>query len=168
MNEYTAPQFDPAGLLMPRLTIELPGHRDFTTRVTVAIGDINYGGHLGNDAVLRLAQEARIRFLATFNASELDVEGRGIIMADAAVMYRAEAFHGNELDIHVAVADLNRSGCDFLYQLVRVSDGREIARVKTGIVFFDYAARKVARVPEGFAHRFASAGIQTDENLSAQ
>ena len=103
-----------------------------------------------------------------FNASELDVEGRGIIMADAAVMYRAEAFHGNELDIHVAVADLNRSGCDFLYQLIRVSDGREIARVKTGIVFFDYAARKVARVPEGFAHRFASAGIQTDENLSAQ
>ena len=59
MNEYTAPQFDPAGLPMPRLTIELPGHRDFTTRVTVAIGDINYGGHLGNDAVLRLAQEAR-------------------------------------------------------------------------------------------------------------
>ena len=32
---------------MPRLTIELPGHRDFTTRVTVAIGDINsYPGKL--------------------------------------------------------------------------------------------------------------------------
>jgi hypothetical protein len=27
--------------------------------------------------------------------SELDVEGVGIIMADAAVMYRAEAFHGD-------------------------------------------------------------------------
>jgi len=42
--------------------------------------------------------------------------------------------------------------------LYRVSDdkhGKEVARLKTGIVFFDYTLRKVTRLPEGFATRFS-------------
>jgi 4-hydroxybenzoyl-CoA thioesterase len=38
----------------------------------------------------------------------------------------------------------------------RASDkasGREVARGKTGILFFDYTARRPAPVPEGFRQR---------------
>jgi hypothetical protein len=45
--------------------------------------DINYGGHLGNDAVLSLVHEARVRFLKQQGYTENNIEGAGIIMADA-------------------------------------------------------------------------------------
>lgn len=135
---------------MARLTLELPEHFAFYTEITVSIRDINYGGHLGNDAVLGLAHEARLRYLKSLGFSELDIGGLGLIMSDAAVIYKAEAFHGDVLQVGVSCADFNKYGCDLLYRLCRISDGQEIARVKTGIVFFDYQARKVARVPECF------------------
>jgi 4-hydroxybenzoyl-CoA thioesterase len=34
--------------------------------------------------------------------------------------------------------------------------GREVARGKTGIVFFDYATRKTAPVPAAFRAQFAT------------
>ena len=37
-----------------------------------------------------------------------------------------------------------------------LASGREVARGKTGIVFFDYAIRRPAPVPEGFRQRIAA------------
>ena len=48
---------------MSRIKLALPDRWTFSTELPVRISDINYGGHLGNDAVLALAQEARVRFL---------------------------------------------------------------------------------------------------------
>ena len=45
----------------------------FSTQLTVGIGDINYGGHVGNDRFLLFFQEARLRFLAGFGMSEAAV-----------------------------------------------------------------------------------------------
>lgn len=135
---------------MPRVQIDLPERFPFATEIPIRVGDINYGGHLANDAVLSLAHEARVRFLAAHGWTELDVEGVGIIMVDAAVVYRAEGRHGMVLRAEVALADVRSRGCDVLYRLTDVASGQEIARVKTGIVFFDYAARKVAHLPARF------------------
>ena len=52
---------------MSRVKIELPNAWHYQTQITVQIGDINYGNHLSNDAYLRLAHEARLRFLKHFN-----------------------------------------------------------------------------------------------------
>ena len=111
---------------------------------------MNYGGHLGNDAVLSLVHEARVRLFARHGWTELDVGGPGIIMVDAAIVYRAEGVWGMTLRVEVAVADLRTRGCDLLYRLSDAATDKEIARAKTGIVFFDYAARRVVHVPEGF------------------
>jgi acyl-CoA thioester hydrolase len=48
---------------MARIKIEIPEQFIFETQLKVRIGDINYGGHMGNDAVLTLAHQARIEFL---------------------------------------------------------------------------------------------------------
>jgi acyl-CoA thioester hydrolase len=135
---------------VPRLRLDLPEKYQFNTEIPLRVSDINYGGHLGNDAVLALAQEARVRFLRSHGWTEQDVAGVGIIMTDAAVVYRSEAFYGDLLSIDVAVADLQQLGCDFLFRMVNKASGREVARVKTGIVFFDYATRKPSPVPEEF------------------
>lgn len=128
----------------------MPGAFLFTTEVTLRVSDINYGGHLGNEAVLSLAQEARMRFLKSYGWSELDVEGVGIIMTDAVVVYRSEAFYGDVLAIEVAVAEMQELGCDFLFRMANRASGKEVARVKTGIAFFDYAKRKLSSVPSEF------------------
>ncbi|KDE39506.1 MAG: acyl-CoA thioesterase [Nitrincola lacisaponensis] len=138
---------------MPRIKIDMPDNYLFTTEIPVRISDINYGGHLSNDAMLSIIHEARIRFLNQYQYSELDIEGYGIIMTDSAIVYKAEGFHRDTLQIAIAVADFNKYGCDLYYLLTNKQNAKEIAHAKTGIVFFDYQARKVVPVPEAFKDR---------------
>lgn len=141
---------------MARVQIEYPQAWLLHTKLTVRIGDINYGGHLGNDRILGLAHEARVRWLAAHGLSEGDVGGVGLIMADAALVFRREAFLGDELDVALGAAEVRRSSFDLVYLLTRLSDGAEIALVKTGMVCFDYSARKVVRLPQELVHCLGS------------
>jgi acyl-CoA thioesterase FadM len=136
---------------MARVQIELPQSWLFRTRLAVRVTDVNYGGHLGNDRVLGLAHEARVRWLASRGLSEKDVGGVGLIMADAALVFRGEAFLGDELEVELGAMEVRRSSFDLVYRLTRPADAAEIALVKTGLVCFDYAARKVARLPKGLS-----------------
>lgn len=135
---------------MPRVEIQLPESFLFETEIPIRISDVNYGGHLGNDAVLSIAQEARVRFLSARGWGELDVEGVGMILVDAAVVYRAEGRHGMTLRVRLAPADVRSRGLDLVYLMTDAATGEEIARVKTGIVFFDYRARRVVSMPARF------------------
>ncbi len=138
---------------MARVKLTLPEKLPFETELSVRVTDLNYGGHVGNDVVLAFCHEARARLFRELGFSELDVAGRGIIVADAVVVYRAETFFGDRLRIRSGAGDHNRYGCDFFYRLERPSDDSEIARAKTGIVFFDYRKRRVAPAPEVFRSR---------------
>ena len=133
---------------MPRIIVAAPDDILFTTPMTVQIGDINYGQHLANDAVLRFCHETRMRWLKQQGWSELDAGGAGLIMADAAVQYLAQAHHGDDLRIDMGAADVGKSGFALLYHVIRESDKKSIARVQTGMVCFDYAAQRVCRLPE--------------------
>ena len=139
---------------MARVKLELPESYLFTTEMPVRITDINYGGHLGNDSVLSITHEARVRFLAEHGYSEMDVCGAGMIQADAAVMYKSEAFYGDLVRVSVALTDFTSSGCDFVFLLENSETDREIARAKTGNVFYDYRRKRPLRVPEEFAAKF--------------
>lgn len=141
---------------MARIRIDFAGTGLFTTEIPVRISDINYGGHLGNDAMLAIVHEARVRFLASMGWTEMDVEGLSIIMNDAAVVYRSEALYGELLQVEVGAADAHRKGCDLLYR-ISAGDGREVALVKTGIVFFDYHARRAVSAPPAFFQRLGLA-----------
>lgn len=145
---------------MARVEIPLPERFPFSTELPIRVTDLNYGGHLGNDAVLSLVHEARVRFLASHGWKELDVAGAGIIMSDAAVVYRAEGFYGMVLRIEVAVDDLRTRSCDLVYRLTDVATGKEIARAKTGILFYDYAAKRVVSTPEPFRAAFPEASAR--------
>jgi acyl-CoA thioesterase FadM len=57
--------------------------------------------------------------------------------------------------VDLAVADVQDICCDFVCRMTNKATGKEIARVKTGIAFFDYAQRKVRPVPEEFRSRIA-------------
>lgn len=138
---------------MARVKLDLPESPVFAATVPVRITDLNYGGHVGNDSMLSILHEARVQFLAHFGFTEHNIGGRGIIMSDAVLIYKAEVFYGTTLTIELGVTDLHTHGTDLTY---RVLDGeKEIARAKTGIVFFDYEKRKISQMPEEFRSLFA-------------
>ena len=118
--------------------------------IAVRIGDINYGGHLGNDAVLSIIHEARMQALATQGFTELATGGHGLIMADVMIAYRGEAFYGDVLNVKIFAAEVTDRTFDLLYRISTERNGEqiEIAHAKTGMVCFDYQARKVTAAGE--------------------
>lgn len=132
---------------MTRIRIELPNSFAFSTELEVRVGDLNYGNHLGNDAVLTLIHEARRRFLVSLGLEEIGADGIGFVIADAAVVYRSQAFYAERLRIEVAVSALASRSCEFLYRMSQADGGRTVVQAKTGAVCFDFHAQKAVAFP---------------------
>jgi YbgC/YbaW family acyl-CoA thioester hydrolase len=135
---------------MTRIRIDLPEKFAFATELPVRVSDLNYGGHVGNDSILTLMQEARTLFYRSLGfESEVKLAGTvGQIVADAAIVYKSESFLGDVLTIQIAVADITRYGFNLYYKVSNKATGKEVAQGKTGIVCFDYGKRKVAAIPD--------------------
>ena len=139
---------------MPKLKIELPGSFPFKTEITVRVGDVNYGGHLGNDSLLTLLHETRLLFLASKGMTELDAGGVGLTMVSAGLSFKAEAFRGDLLEVEIAVTEIGPAGFELAYKVIRKSDSKEIARAFTTMAFFDYAKRRLSKTPSIFPETF--------------
>jgi len=135
---------------MARIHIQLPAKLAFSTELTLYLSHMNYGGHLDNALLLTLVSEARVRYFKALGHTELDVCGVGILVADAALQYRSEAFHGEVMVVQMGAAELADKGFDLVWRMSEKQTQREVARGKTGIVFFDYQRRQVAPMPAGF------------------
>ena len=139
---------------MPRIRIELPDNFIFSTEIPVRISDINYGNHLGHDSYLSITHEARVRFFNSHGFSEMDIDGQGIILSDAALVYSNEAFYGDLIKVSIGINDYSKYGCDLIYLLENSKSKIELCRVKTGIVFYNYKKKKVVNVPRVFKEKF--------------
>ena len=118
----------------------------FETKIRVRIDDINYGGHLGNERILSFSQEVRLQFLKSGGFTELDFGGVGLIMTEAAVSYKAEAFQNDVLTVRMGVDEVSNRSFDFVYEFVN-QEGILVALVKTSMMAFNYGTRKIASLP---------------------
>lgn len=134
---------------MARIKFSIPDQFSFSTTIPVRITDVNYGCHLGNDALLGILHEARLRFLQHHGYSEMNLGGTGLIMADVAIEFKSEAFYGEQLTASVTSSDFTRVGFDLVYKLEKWSNGKAslVALAKTGMVCFDYTSKKITAVP---------------------
>ncbi|MFC0771549.1 acyl-CoA thioesterase [Terrimonas alba] len=135
---------------MPRIKIDLPANLNFRTSIPVRITDINYGGHVGNDAILSLIHEARMQFLKNIGYSELEFSGVGLIMTDAGIEFKNELFYGDIVLASVGCTNLSKVSFDIFYKLEKtVNDlSQLVATAKTGMVCYDYTKKKVSSIPE--------------------
>ncbi|RLZ07540.1 acyl-CoA thioesterase [Faecalibacter macacae] len=131
---------------MARIKINLPSEFLFNTTIPVRITDLNYGNHLANDKVLSIIHEARVQFFNHFGWNEMNLAGVGSIMADVAIEYKNQAYYNDQLEISITAGDFTRVSFDLFYQIT--CGDKLIAKVKTGIVTFDYHKNKVVEVPE--------------------
>jgi len=135
---------------MARIKIDLPAEFQFTTLIPIRITDINYGGHVGNDTILSIIQEARMQLLNSYGYKELDVEGAGLIMSDAGIEFKSELFYGDIIIASVAVGEFSRIGFDIYYKLEKELNGQRklVAGVKTGMICYDYDNKRIVNVPD--------------------
>jgi len=135
---------------MPRVKLdELPSY-EFQHHLTVRATDINYAGHLGNEALLGLVHEARAQFLKQlkFNTIIQDDQHIGVIIADLVVNFRAEAFAQDQLTIDCQIGDLGERSFRLFHRIRRAE--QVIALVDSGTVAYDYLAGEVILLPQEF------------------
>lgn len=140
-----------------RVKLNVPsGAPLFETTFQLGVADMNYGNHLGNDRVLTLAHETRIRFMAQYLETELTFCGSALIMADAAIQYKGQGFIGDLVQANLWLDDVTPYGFDFFIQLTKKDKDKvlEVARLKTAMLFFDYKQNKIAKTPSIFRERF--------------
>jgi len=127
-----------------------PQPYNYKTKITIQIGDINYGGHVGNERYLLFAQETRMRFLKTLGLSELNFGLYGLILAEAGIEYLAELFQGDEITISIAIDNITRASFDCYYSIEKNQEEKTIvaAYIKTSMICYDYTERKVKSIPE--------------------
>ena len=140
---------------MTRIKLSLPEIFHFETTLELRIYDMNYGAHMGNDSVLSIVHEVRVRFLASIGVKERDFFGVSLLMADSAIVYKKEAFYGDKLSIQVAVSELYNYGFELFYLITNIQQNIEIARVKTGMVCYRHDMQKIVKIPDHFSNMFS-------------
>ena len=132
---------------MSSTKLDLPKEFNFHVSIPVRITDINYGGHVGNDTVLTLLHEARMKFLYHYEFSEMNFGGVGLIMRDVTIEFKKELFYGDSVRVYITVTNFSRVGFDVFYKMVKNEDEMQVAIAKTGMVCYDYNMKKIASVP---------------------
>jgi acyl-CoA thioesterase FadM len=136
---------------MARLKIELPQKILTTVTIPVRITDINYGNHLGNNAMVEIVHEARIQFLQQHGFTELSAGGTSLIMNELLVEFKREAFYGDLLEIKIFCGEISKAGFELFYSLSAKREEQKmvtIAYAKTGMVCYNYETKKIEPVPE--------------------
>ena len=122
----------------------------------VCIGDINYGGHMGNDKALLVFHNARINFLKHFDVTELSIgDGLGIILSEATVRFKKEVFLHDELSIEVWISDINGIRWTLSYTVTRKGDNAQVFSGTTLMVCYNYSTKKVSKLPKSFLNKIA-------------
>lgn len=142
---------------MNRIKIQLPEQFSFTTQMQIRVTDLNYGGHVGNDTILSLLQEARQQFLQSRGYAELSVESFGLILADAMIEYKKELNHKDQIEIAVVATDFDKLGFDIYYRITVLQNGDHhlAVRAKTGMMLYDYTAKKKVSLSENIIQQLS-------------
>lgn len=119
----------------------------------VSIGDINYGGHMGNERALLLFQQCRISWLVSMGYSEVNIgENCGIIQREAGVKYNKEVFLGEELTLRISRVECKRSSFRLYYEIMD-SKGDEVISGETLLIPYDYERKKISKIPKEFREK---------------
>ena len=139
---------------MARIRITLPDKFVYSTKIPIRIGDINRGGHLGHDSFLVIIEEARERFFQSLGYSSGTGEV-GFIITDVSVMYLRQGRYGQTLEVGIATTDFTTKGFDIVYKVTDTEKGLELARAKTGLLFYDYHKQSTTRIPQDLRIKFS-------------
>lgn len=151
---------------MARTKIKIPNNAKplYSHLFTISINDINYGGHMGNERILILSQELRIKYLNEIRQSEIsffpeeDIPS-GLILTEAVINYHQEVFWGESLLAKLYLGEVTPSHFE-LYSLFfkqSPSSQNAVCTCKVNLSLYDYNLRKILKInPEKLTHQLQS------------
>ena len=71
-------------------------------------------------------------------------------MSDIAIEFKSEIFYGEKITASVKLGEFSKFSFEVYYKLEKENNNKRIlvAIAKTGMVCYDYSAKKIAAVPE--------------------
>jgi len=133
-----------------RVKLKIPDFFHFETLLTIRVSDLNYGGHMGNDAFLSFAHECRVRYFNSIEMTERDFFGSSLIMADSIVKYKSQGFLGDEINIKISIINCSSHGFQLFYLLKKRLNEIDLAYIQTSMVFYNYEKEKITPFPQDF------------------
>jgi len=102
------------GESMSRVHVGLPEKFNFSMDVAVRRSDISAGNHLGAIAILPYTSEVMEAFLRRIGLLLSNQDRTGMVMADATLVFKSQAFYGETLKIEMAVTDFTKKAAAFI------------------------------------------------------
>lgn len=134
---------------MERVKLDFPAeaviHRH---SMTVRVTDMNYGRHLGHDALVSLLHEARIQAFAALDLPEWDMHGYPSVVADLAVQYQSEARWPDGLTIATAVPEPQGKSLTIYQRIYQLDSQQVVATARINQLLIDLASGRPVDVPE--------------------
>jgi acyl-CoA thioester hydrolase len=134
---------------MARIKVHLPLKSIALFNIPVRITDINYGNHVGNNAIVEIIHEARVQFLNQHSFTELDAAGTALIMSELLIEFKNESFYKDLLRVKIFIGEISTKSFEIFYLITVEQNGIEkvIAKAKTGMVCYNYQEKKVETLP---------------------
>jgi acyl-CoA thioester hydrolase len=122
----------------------------YAHRVTISEADIDELGHASNVAYVRWLQDAAVAHSTALGlgyARYVELGGVFVVRRHE-VDYLRPALRGDVLEVRTHVASVMAAKSERKYEIVRASDGVEIARALTLWGFVDTKTGRPMRIPE--------------------
>lgn len=134
---------------MERIKLDFPAEAVIHRHpMTVRVTDMNYGRHLGHDALVSLLHEARMQAFATLDLLEWDMQGYPSLVADLAVQYQSEARWPDALMVATAVPEPQGKALT-IYQRVYQADSQQVvATARINQLLIDLASGRPVEIPD--------------------
>ncbi|CAH1043868.1 acyl-CoA thioesterase [Halomonas sp. TD01] len=146
---------------MERVTLDFPTaaiiHRH---PLTVRVTDMNYGRHLGHDALVSLLHEARVHAFAALGLPEWDMKGYPSVVVDLAVQYQSEARWPDALMIETAVPEPQGKALAVYQRICHAETGKVVATARVNQLLLDLSSGRPVKVPDDVVQAIARAIAQ--------
>jgi acyl-CoA thioester hydrolase len=125
---------------------DLAGPFRHRVEVVVRFADTDAMGHVNNAVYLTYCEIARIRYWTDLTGEPIALGTAGaesLILAEARITYRAQAFHGEVVTVETRAARIGRSSFTLEHRLLAAAPGaqpRLVAVSKSILVRYDYAS----------------------------
>jgi acyl-CoA thioesterase FadM len=146
---------------MSKLEIEMPSKYWFSVEIPIRFMDVRNAAVVGTnvshmvfDMYLSLVNEAFDCFLAKYGFSKTNIAGVNLIIPNTSAVYKSEISTGDLVKIEVSPSNFEAKGCDIFFKFSKKEGTIEVADIRLGILFFDYASHKTVPVPEKFHSLF--------------
>lgn len=108
-------------------------------------------GHVNNAVYFTYMEEARFEYARHVLAGA--ASSLTIILARAECDFRAQATHGDALDVRVRLTRIGRASFTLEYDVVDVARGTVVATGRSVQVAYDYDAQRSMAIPEAVRQR---------------